>query len=404
MIKKTLIWILSLFIFAYAAYASCQIIQNQNNVTIYDFIDPSGMGAQCNLTLSQDGILVAYTPMNSTNLYYNASVEGLTYDKDYYAYISCKLGSSYFYSDCTFKISQDVLTSRTGIMPNTTSRLGYSYFMDLNHNQEIRLYTTNMSNFSSNITFEGAAYDMTAQSGYFTIAVSNAVKEDIPFNVTLFYNNVSTAQANGTMRWRDPFYVEIKLFHANKNNDSEPYKNDFQYVFLTQATVLQNGNMNIEPYNRFFDSINKALGYTPASTIDRKLAFWAPYANGKGKIKVYEAGNYTINLEVTNTKSSIPWNYEFIYPQDSASNYYTGIASVEIAQEEDQVLSVYISPFEISSVKFTMSLIMNIVFFVIWIALIVVVAMLSKDFKATLITTGITFIILIVAIWVNSGW
>jgi len=202
----------------------------------------------------------------------------------------------------------------------------------------------------------------------------------------------------GVLRFRSPFYVTFNLYHDGINTSlTQPYTNDFQYIFL-QTDATTNSVSWMDGDWIYFNWIDKlfyniiGMEYTSSTpAIDTTLSFWGNYNNGGATIKLYEADNYSVNLETTKSKSSIPWNYEFIYPQSTGSEYDHKILNLEIVNESTQTITIFIDEYEISSFKFMVNILKNSILIILWLALIIIVAIASKDMKATSIVAVVTF-------------
>jgi len=175
-----------------------------------------------------------------------------------------------------------------------------------------------------------------------------------------------------TIFWREPFYVDISLYTGNLSTNVKEYSNEFQYM------VLQFSDGKIaEDY--FYDSIdfannkfNKLFGIDEEE-LDTTLSFWTDYSTNPGTIKLYESGNYSLNLLTTKTKSNISWSEEFIYPQRNDVEYFSNIVTFAIEDEVDQEVDIYVDTWEISKFNFIMNIFKVILVIIVWIVMVSII-------------------------------
>jgi len=395
--KKITLILLALLLIPFI-YADCSITKYDNNVTVYDFIDPDGSGADCTATLLEEGIIFDKQNMTRNDLYYSVNFTTLNYGKTYYTFIECNKSTNTYYSECFFSVRSE-LGGIQGTESPIVTNLAYPAYMDVGETELIKLYISNRSNKEAWIEFEGTNSSMTNSTNFWYVGVTSAVEEDVNFTVYFNQSNGTILYSkNGTMRWREPFYLDIFLYKGGTLNSSiaESYVNDFQYVYVKNKT---GGNTWYDSDWVNFDFVDplfyNMLGMEYNTEIDKNVAFWGNYRNGKGRVKLYETGNYSINLISTKSKSSIGWQYEFVYPQRHGNDYYTNIVNVAIDEEVDQVLEIFVDRYEIQKWKFMMNWVWNIVLILLWLGLVVGVAILSKDGKVTAIVASVTLPILI---------
>ena len=401
--KRTILILMALFVLP-LIYADCSVTKNQNNVTVYDFIDPDGRDSDCSLLLLKSGVIDNKINMTRNDLYYSANLTNLTFGKTYSVFIACNKSTDEYYSECAFTLHSE-LGERKGTDEPVNAEMWFAYYMDVNLTEEIRLYYNNITDDkTAEIEFSGVNYTMSNTSYYYYISVTSEVEEDV--NFTIYINTTPTGtifNRNSTMRWRIPFYVEIFLYMYDGNSNSSlssPYKNDFQYMYLQNETTKLgkhwlNSDLNFEmkALDRF---LWKWTGYPYNDSIDTSLAFWSNYNNGKAKIKLYEMGNYSISLITSRVKSSRGWNYEFVFPQLNLNDdYFSKVVILEIQDEIDQVYEIFIDRFELSWFKFSMNIMWNLMYIILWIALVILTAVVSQDGKTTAIVAGATFPIMV---------
>lgn len=394
MMRFRIIFFLALALIPIVYAGNCSVTLTDNNALVSYLIVPEGTGAVCTSLLLKDNSYVSQVSMTQQGSYYNKTYLALDYGYTYTSYIVCNLTGTLYSSECNFYVTSQIGSSSQGTMQNLTGKLYYPYYMDVNKSEEIRFYT-NTTGTAANITFEGTEYEMTNGGAYFYIDISNPDPENVDFNVTLN----GTLSAEGTMRFRIPFYVTIKLWNSATNSSSvKQYKNDFQYIFLTTSNDRLGGSwLDADADWLQFKWLDRLLfgtaGLRYDTTVDGRLAFWSNYNNGMGRIKLYEIGNYTLNLETTKTKSSLGWDYEFVFPQDTESKYYHGITVLEIAYPVNQVVDVFVDKWEFMQFQVMMNWLWYGFLFAVWLGGTIATAMLSQDFRSTLIVSVVLLIV-----------
>lgn len=400
---KKIIYLLSFLVLATFIYADCSVTKTLNTALIYDFIEPDGRDADCSATILANGILLDKSNMSQNDLYYAVNFTDLLYDKIYHAFLECNKSGTYFYSECFFTIFSEIgSTVGDGIL--TVGNLAYPYYMGVNETETITLYDANMTDKEAYIRFQGTNYTMTNTSTYWYVDVTSTDEEDINFTIYVNHSTVGSILYNktGVMRWHDAFYVTIRMLDERASNDSSPYKDDFHYIYLSPTdSRLASSFFDFDDdfYEMKWEWMDNLFlwiaGVEYDTSYDTSLAFWGNYNDGSAKIKLYEASNYSLNLITLDSKGSIGWDYEFIYPQFTRGQYDSEIIVLEISQEVDQSYEVYMSKWEINWSRFLLDIGWNLFLVLLWIFLITMVAILSKDGKVTAIMAGVTFPILL---------
>lgn len=114
---------------------------------------------------------------------------------------------------------------------------------------------------------------------------------------------------SGTMRWRDPFYVNFSLFYEKEDNNGQiqryKYGDEFDYLYaidedrfgdayVSDNAVLSTAN-RLPDFGVDFELLNFAR--------HREYVFqWGEVINGDTQIKFYEPGNYSLYLRNVDQK------------------------------------------------------------------------------------------------------
>lgn len=325
------------------------------------------VGASCDFT--DNNSVYTYDPMTDMGTgEYCIGINGTAFPAGTYSY----------YANCTDGVVSGSVTSSFTVdlaSSVTSSLLGdleYPYYMDVNVTETIKFYFSYISSYPGGIMqiwFSGSFYNMTDEGGsLYDINVISHIEEDVPFAVYIYNTTDYILMANGTMRWRIPFYETINFWQADNYTDTsvKQYKNEFQYVYMQFAN---NTGVNPLPDASYLDSwFNGWLpfyhnSFTNSSTLDRKLSFWSNYTNGEARVKLYEAGNYTIGIVSMGIMAPL-WTEEFIYPQYATKKYSSKILNdnnpVNIGTESNATLDVYVSMWEVNKFNVINNILYNI--------------------------------------------
>lgn len=283
---------------------------------------------------------------------------GQTIVLDYY-FNNSTVGSNIQSFSCLDGLASSlVLSTPQYIGVNETKEIKAYYKTDTN--QPIKEQNTsvwiNLNNKSYNMTF----VNDTDEAFWISYLKSNST-EDIEINISAFSDNYVCKSQNDYIKFRIPYYVTLRLYRYNKNyTNAEAYTNEFQYVYLKFGNATTPLLRDMSYLDRFFIKVH--FPYYKRSfnrELDLDTAFWDTYQNGESYIKLYDLGNYSINLLSTDTMG-VNWDYEFIYPQydeDAVSSKVEN--SVDFQERKNYNIKIYVDMWEIS--KF--NVIMN---FVAW--------------------------------------
>lgn len=290
-----------------------------------------------------------------------------------------------------------------------TFSLQYPYYMEVNVTENIVVADSNMSSDNVTAIINNTEYQMSKASTFWYLAVIAHSRENDNFTVKI-YNDTGGLLLNvsGLMRWRVPFTVDIYLYHTrpiDNESDIKPYKNDFQYVYLQKAaaqnelyTWMDSDYLTFSWVDTWFSYL---VGNNYVPVLDKTMSLWADYSDGKASIIVYEAANYSLNLESTDTKSSLSWPHEFYYPQSSGSKYKNHIMDLDINNETDQSYKIYISPWEISSSDALWNVSKVIGIIILYIAVVAATMLFTRNLYATSIvaSVGLGIVITLLSWW-----
>jgi hypothetical protein len=183
-----------------------------------------------------------------------------------------------------------------------------------------------------------------------------------------------------TIKFRVPFYVTIHLYRsANNYTDAEPYTNEFQYIYLRATNVSQPIIRDLTYLDNFFTKVHFPFyRRTFTATADNTISYWDKYDTGEATIKLYETGDYSINLLTTDV-TGVTWPYEFIYPQFSNEIYKSRIKdSVTFSTLVNYNMNVYVDMWEINKFNVMMNWAKWLAIVVIWIVLTILILMATQ--------------------------
>lgn len=222
-------------------------------------------------------------------------------------------------------------------------------------------------------------FTYTGSAGKWYVLVSSNEETDFNFTVRTgcIEGTICTYECkseNATVKFRDPFTVFFTLYHSNKTGVAQPYANDFQYLFLTNYSMGWDDKWKRDSYSIAY--LDKMFSWMPlygsakiaTPAVDTIPAFWDDVdSDGTSDIKLYESGNYSMNLIRTKVMG-LGWAYQFIYPQyDKDQSISTIQTNLEIVNETDTTVRVYVDAWEVMKGTIVMNWIQYTFYFIIYI-------------------------------------
>lgn len=231
----------------------------------------------------------------------------------------------------------------------------------------------NQSNTSVMLYLNDTYYNFTYNdAGYWLIYLSSDEEQDINFNIIANSNTYECINDSYMIRFRDPFYATFYFFKKNLNGSLVPYEGDFHYVYL-QFENYTSWNPIIDL--TYLDYAFRWLPYYEDSftkVTDVTTSFWARYDDDNARIKLYDPGNYTLNVMAYNILGE-DWDYEFYKPQFDRQKYDNEIDfKIEITNTSSSanIYYVYISQWELAKESFFFDIIKNLVVIALYILLL----------------------------------
>jgi hypothetical protein len=281
-------------------------------------------------------------------------------------------------------------------------QLDYPDYMDVNVSESIKLIG-DRTGFTANLTFSNNTYVMGNYSTGFQTLVTSASSEDV--NFTIFVYNASgnmTQNFTGIMKFRVPFEVTLRFWKVDSANttgfttERTPYKNEFQFVFLQFSDQSSLDPYDVSYLDDYFGWIPGFGGaFTSARTLDTTLSFWGLYSNGEAVVKLYEPGNYTVGL-VSSGVMGLSWDYEFIYPQFGFKEYKSTLvnsgSAMQIKNASDVSVDIYITMWEVAKSSVIKDWVYNLCIVVVGAIIFIFVAKFSGLANAIYGTIGFILI------------
>lgn len=155
------------------------------------------------------------------------------------------------------------------------------------------------------------------------------------------FDQPSIEEYRGIFKFRIPFYYSFHLF--NQFNDT--FSTKFDYIYLkeniatTDINLAQTGIDMSESLSVFSNLLN--------TNIDTDEVFWGEVNINTAVIKLYESGNYSINLLTVKSFIEDGWDYEFIKPQYTNSKIETLLVkNIDITLEQNSTVNIALSEYE----------------------------------------------------------
>lgn len=198
----------------------------------------------------------------------------------------------------------------------------------------------------------------------------------------------------GTLKFRIPYYLNITLID-NYNTSFNPI---FNYIYLQNSSSTTN-------YADIGTTLGNILSFgllSNTNSLDQTLTFWSEMnENNKATIKLYEKGNYSINLLTLKTFQPNAWDdYEFIKPQYTDQDINTRLTSdLIITKETDSEVLIQASEYELNKAGLIINWVKIIIFLVIAIIGIIIAFYTPNPIVA--ISILITIILPTIAVLLN---
>jgi hypothetical protein len=163
-----------------------------------------------------------------------------------------------------------------------------------------------------------------------------------------------------TLRFREPFYYTFELYRENNSlgiGDLKPYCNDFSYLYM-----ISEDDEDEEWVNFNTPIIDDLMGIKPSYNYNNPV-FWNYYDDCSAEIKLYELGNYTLN--VVSSKVRPPKFIEFYDWRNTGYKFDEKLMNFEITDKENLTYKVYTSDYEISKMWFALNILKWVAFIVI---------------------------------------
>jgi len=250
--------------------------------------------------------------------------------------------------------------------------------------------TLDYFNGTSNVTFNFTH----RTGGRWDIYLTSAEEEDFNFTINAGGNegtnfSYECLMEAGLMMFRLPFVLTIELYHSNVSGFAEPYLNDFQYMFLTNYSMKYDERWARQQYSlSWVDNLFRSWwpfyknDKFDAAPVDQITSFWSPLSSGVATVRLYEAGNYSINLIKTKVMG-LGWGYEFVYPQyDKAQTYSQIEYRLPITNESNANLKIFVDAWEVDKTTVIMNWVKYTFLAIVWIGVGIGLAFISPQIAA----------------------
>jgi len=268
------------------------------------------------------------------------------------------------------------------------------YLNDSEVNASIRL---------DNASYQSMTYNATALEWYSTLTSSE--EEDI--NVTVFFHSdlYACVQETYELKFREPFYLTIELYELNSSSrDSEQYVNDFHYIYLQKIETDTSSIPTTNQINEFFSS---AYSWMPgidnlysSDNFDYDVVFWGKYSSGSALIKMYEAGNYDINLLTFKIDNGDNWEYEFFKPQYGDIVLDSTVTTYNLTLESNHTAKILADRWEFDKVSVFVNIAKTILIIIVAVIGLSMMALLPGGAKVI----GAVVPVILLALFKYLGW
>jgi len=149
----------------------------------------------------------------------------------------------------------------------------------------------------------------------FSNKTANPVQADLDYMISYHDETPASLQdkLSGLIKFRDSFNVDFQF--SDINNVSEDYFDNYKYLYLQkieQESSASSFDSSMEDLLDF-SWVDNIMGIESEEELDTEISFWGEFITGVSTIKLYESGNYTLNLVSPQSISSVyNWNEEFL--------------------------------------------------------------------------------------------
>ena len=250
----------------------------------------------------------------------------------------------------------------------------YATYLDVNNVPINEGYSSNQTitntsvRFLYNTSYINMTYD-SANSRWKSL-VTGTSDENITFKFEGWSQNYTCANtSNYILKIRVPYYLTFQFYKTSINQGNfslmtDPYINDFQYVVLQFSSYIPQAFRTTNYLNNFG---NMFWFYKPIEVADdTTLSFWASYTDGQAVVKLYDLGDYSINLLSVQSIGQA-WSNEFTYPQYTSQRYISTLNNkLTISNVSNVTLKGIVSKWEINKYEAISNLIYWVIAIIIY--------------------------------------
>jgi hypothetical protein len=247
---------------------------------------------------------------------------------------------------------------------STTLDVDYPIYGDINAPELIEVKY--LDEYGVSIEVGGTQVALYLNSSWYNFTYTNSTdtwwlylmdssSENFDFNVSAYAPSYLCVNVSGMIKFRTPFYLTFHFYKAKDATDMdvEEYKNEFQFIVLQNYTQVN--QMNTFADLHYLDTWFGWMPFYTKGKIGRKVntdvSFWSEYENGQAIIKLYETGNYSINM-LTSNVHGLEWSKEFIFPQfDPDWNLQRLQTGLIISNTSSKTVNVYATLWEINKMR-----------------------------------------------------
>jgi hypothetical protein len=175
-------------------------------------------------------------------------------------------------------------------------------------------------------------------------------------NITIMIKNVSgdtLFNGNDTLRFAIPFNLTFSFFKTSTtaNTESNPYKNEFQYVVLKYGSTKKDLVLGKTQGVAFTNTVRSLLPGDNKQTIpiSSQPYLWGRVNNGVATVKAYDTASYDLYIIGSKVYGDINY-YEFNIPvnnNDQKKVKTSLVNALEVKEQQNQYYNVFISQWEI---------------------------------------------------------
>ena len=240
-------------------------------------------------------------------------------------------------------------------------------------------------------------------SSYYFEDEQTPVYQDLDYMIS-FHDETPTdlkQRIPGEIKFRESFNVTFDF--KDINNISDDYFSNYNYIYLQPIDNGFTSELDSSMDQLLdFSWVDNIMGITSSEDVDTELSFWGSFVGNSGTVKLYEEGNYSVNLiSARSLSTSYSWDQEFYYPQNDEFKYSVDIVNIKIENETNQNFYIKLDQYEVNKTQFWLNFLRNSLLIISWLVLLSLIGYWTKSPYLVIVMGSLTLPILLklIGVW-----